>query len=116
MTKRNRPTAVMRAGLFAVALCAALPAWANDAQLALGKSLFLKGATPPCALCHTLQDAGSEGAIGPVLDELKPDAERVANALRNGVGSMPSFKDSLTAAQIEAIARYVAKASRQPAK
>jgi len=79
--------------------------------LALCKKLFTQGTTPACALCHTLKDAGSAGAVGPVLDELKPDASRVANALRNGLGSMPSYKATLTEAQIDALARYVAAAS-----
>jgi mono/diheme cytochrome c family protein len=65
-------------------------------------------------VCHTLKDAGSEGAVGPVLDELKPDAARVANALRNGLGNMPSYKAVLSDAQIKALAQYVAKASGAP--
>jgi mono/diheme cytochrome c family protein len=31
--------------------------------------------------------------------------------LRNGLGSMPSYRATLTDAQIEALARYVSKAS-----
>ncbi|HZH08349.1 MAG TPA: cytochrome c [Lautropia sp.] len=76
-----------------------------------GKELFLKGTVPSCAVCHTLQEAGAEGAVGPVLDELKPDAARVAKALRDGLGQMPSFKDKLTEDQIAALSLYVAKAS-----
>jgi cytochrome c6 len=97
-----------------IGLCmAAGPVFAADppADLAVGKALFLKGATPACAVCHTLKDAGSAGEIGPVLDELKPSADRVATALRNGVGMMPSYKGQLTDAQIMAIARYVAAVS-----
>ena len=97
----------------------ALTAWcalpvqaeANDAQMAQGKALFLTGTVPSCAICHTLEAAGAQGAVGPVLDELKPDAARVAKALRNGLGQMPSFKDKLSDAQIEALSVYVAKAS-----
>lgn len=81
-----------------------------DAAYAQGKVLFLS-AVPACAVCHTLKDANTEGAIGPVLDELKPDAARVAQALRNGLGSMPSYRATLTDSQIEALARYVSKAS-----
>lgn len=94
-------------------LVAALPAQAADPadQMALGKKLFSQAATPPCALCHTLRDAGSQGVVGPVLDELKPDAARVANALRNGLGSMPAYKDTLSEAQIQALALYVSRAS-----
>jgi mono/diheme cytochrome c family protein len=76
----------------------------------LGKRLFLTGATPPCAICHSLKDAGAEGAVGPSLDELKPDAARVMKAVRNGIGQMPAFS-SLTDQQIEAIARYVEEAT-----
>jgi cytochrome c6 len=85
---------------------------ADDAQLlSQGKALFTGGAAPPCGLCHTLKDAGTSGAIGPPLDEIQPDAARVATALRNGIGAMPSYKASLKEEQIQALARYVAKAS-----
>lgn len=109
--------AVVRRVLWRVcwALCAgsiAAPAAAADdaAQLALGKQLFTQ-AVPACALCHALKDAGAEGAVGPALDELKPDASRVATALRNGIGQMPSYQGKLDDAQIAAIAAYVAKAT-----
>ncbi|MEX8192929.1 SorU family sulfite dehydrogenase c-type cytochrome subunit [Comamonas guangdongensis] len=82
------------------------------AQLARGKQLFTVAATPACAVCHTLKDAGTEGAIGPVLDELQPDAARVARALRDGIGSMPSFKATMSEADIAAVALYVSQASR----
>jgi sulfite dehydrogenase len=84
--------------------------FAADAELELGKRLFTKTAVPACALCHTLKDAGSEGAVGPVLDELKPDAARVAKALRDGLGNMPAFK-TLSEAEIKALARYVSTAA-----
>ena len=84
------------------------------AQMELGKQLFLVGAQPACAICHTLKDAGAEGAVGPVLDELKPDAARVTKALRDGLGAMPSFKATLSEEQIAALALYVSKASRLP--
>lgn len=91
---------------------ATMPAAADDAaQLELGKKLFTQLAVPACALCHTLKNANAEGAVGPVLDELQPDANRVATALRNGIGQMPSFNASLSEAQILALARYVANAT-----
>lgn len=91
------------AGLHAVA--------AEDAEkMALGKKLFTTAA-PACVLCHTLKAAGSEGAVGPSFDELKPDAARVSKALHDGLGAMPSFKASLTEAEIDALAYYVSKAS-----
>ncbi len=76
----------------------------------LGKKLF-SSAVPPCGICHTLKDAGSEGAIGPVLDELKPNQLRIITALNNGIGAMPSFKDKLSPEEIKAIATYVSKTS-----
>jgi cytochrome c6 len=104
---------VMRPALLILAACLgmSLPARAVETELELGKRLFIKGAVPACAICHTLRDAGSEGSVGPVLDEIKPDAERVRKALRNGLGAMPSFAKTLSEAEIQALARYVAQAS-----
>ena len=98
--------------LVAGALASAGAAAADDAAvLAQGRALFTQGAAPPCAVCHTLKDAGTAGAIGPVLDELRPDAQRVATAVKGGIGLMPSYRATLTEAQIQALARYVSKAS-----
>ncbi|MDP9968968.1 mono/diheme cytochrome c family protein [Variovorax paradoxus] len=94
-------------------LLVTLPTVAADeaSQFALGKKLFMQSSQPACVLCHTLKDADATGAVGPVLDELKPDALRVAKALRDGIGQMPSYKASLSEAQILALAKYVSKAS-----
>ncbi|MDB5912020.1 MAG: hypothetical protein JWP22_695 [Ramlibacter sp.] len=75
-----------------------------------GRKLFTS-VTPACALCHALRDANAEGAVGPSLDELKPDRERVAKALRNGIGQMPAFRH-LSEAEIQALARYVEQATK----
>jgi cytochrome c6 len=101
----------MRACCRTVVLGTALviAAWAQ-AQQEDGRKIFTS-VTPACALCHTLKDAGATGTIGPSLDELKPDAERVAKALRNGIGQMPAFPQ-LSEAQVQALARYVEKAAR----
>ena len=95
-------------GAAAVAALCALPAAARADEE--GRRLFT-GLTPACALCHTLKDAGATGAVGPSLDELRPDRERVIKALRNGVGQMPPFAH-LSDAQIEALARYVEAATK----
>lgn len=100
----------MKPSLLAAALAAAAALPAGADELAEGKLLFTQKAVPACAVCHTLEDAGAEGAIGPVLDEIKPDAARVAKAIKNGIGQMPAYT-SLSDAQIQAIARYVAQAS-----
>jgi mono/diheme cytochrome c family protein len=75
-----------------------------------GKKLFTQGAVPACAVCHTLAHAGATGEIGPVLDELKPDARRVEKAIRNGIGQMPAYQN-LSDAQIRQLAQYVATAT-----
>lgn len=74
------------------------------------RRLFVKDATPPCALCHTLADAGANANVGPSLDELKPDAQRVTQAVKAGIGAMPAYT-KLSGEQIQALARYVARAS-----
>jgi len=91
----------------------ALPALAADdaAQQVLGRKLFTQLSVPACALCHTLKAAEAEGAVGPVLDELKPTAARVAKALRDGIGQMPSYKGKLSDEQINALAAFVATAT-----
>jgi sulfite dehydrogenase len=97
--------------LWAAAASAQGPAVAQDEALAQGRRLFTTDVQPSCTVCHALKDAGSTAEIGPPLDDLKPDAGRVARALRNGIGVMPSFREKLSEAQIEALARYVAHAT-----
>ena len=97
----------MKAALLALAFLAPT-AFAADEE---GKKLFTTTAVPACKVCHALKDAGADGAIGPSLDELKPDAARVAKAVKNGIGQMPAFTQ-LTEEQVQAIARYVEAASR----
>lgn len=90
-------------------LWAALAAMAAQAEED-GRKLFTS-VTPACSVCHALKDAGAEGAIGPSLDELKPDHQRVVTALRTGIGQMPAFTH-LTEAQIQALAKYVSQATK----
>ncbi|NGM87135.1 cytochrome c [Parapusillimonas sp. SGNA-6] len=78
-------------------------------QLEKGKTLFKSGAVPACAICHTLKDAEAEGAIGPNLDELKPDAQRVKQIMKEGAGAMPSFAATMDDESMDAVAAYVAK-------
>jgi len=69
-----------------------------------GKQVFL---TAGCTACHTLKDAGSTGTVGPNLDQLKPSQSTVAHQVETGGGAMPSFKNKLTPAEIQAVATYV---------
>ncbi len=72
-----------------------------------GKSIF----TASCGNCHTLADAGTAGTIGPNLDQSKPSKALAVDRVTNGQGAMPSFEDSLDAAQIEAVSEYVSSSA-----
>ena len=85
-----------------------LPSLALTGDIEKGKQVFTQEAQPSCALCHALADAGSTGAIGPDLDEMRPSREQVINAVTSGVGIMPAFGESLSPQQIKAVADYVA--------
>ncbi len=69
-----------------------------------GKAVF---ASAGCGGCHTLADAGTNGNVGPNLDDAKPDASLVTDRVTNGQGVMPSFKDQLSEKQIADVAAYV---------
>lgn len=98
-----------------IALLAVLPAAAPaaDAQKKrasdLGRKVFTEIAQPSCTICHALKDAGSTGAIGPALDDLKPDAARTITAVRNGVGVMPAYGDKLSEDEMKALAQYISR-------
>jgi mono/diheme cytochrome c family protein len=83
---------------------AAAPPAAAEPAAAPGEAVF----TSNCASCHTLAAAKATGAVGPNLDQLKPDAATVEAKVTAGGGSMPSFKDRLSAEEIKAVADYVA--------
>jgi cytochrome c6 len=68
-----------------------------------GKAIFKS----KCGSCHTLADAGTTGTIGPNLDQLSPSFARVMRQVINGGAIMPAFKNTLSDAQIKAVAKYV---------
>ena len=72
-----------------------------------GKDIF----TANCGSCHTLKDAGTNGTVGPNLDQLKPSLAIVQHQVINGGGAMPAFKGTLTPAQITAVAKYVSSSA-----
>ncbi len=76
-----------------------------------GKEVFLEAGN--CAACHTLSDAGSIGDIGPNLNEIRPNVERILMAVRNGVGVMPAMEGLLSNEEIEAVAHYVSISAEQ---
>jgi|TARA_Y100000389_G_scaffold202059_1_gene246387 mono/diheme cytochrome c family protein len=81
----------------------------SDEKYDKGKIIFLKQGN--CAACHTLLDAGSDGNIGPNLNEVRPDIMRVIAAVTNGIGVMPAYQGELSPEEIEAVAHYVSVSS-----
>jgi mono/diheme cytochrome c family protein len=115
-------------GLFAVCFAVLIPAWAISREggeeaspeavgpeLEDGKELFAIN----CGACHTLAKAGTDGVVGPNLDELlappspsPPDAEtlepRVLDAIENGrAGRMPA--GILSGEQAQTVAEFVSQ-------
>jgi len=74
-----------------------------------GEQLFASN----CGSCHVLSAAGTAGAVGPNLDDLKPSKASVVSVVTNGMGAMPSFSDSLSSAEIDEVAAYVSKNAGQ---
>ena len=74
-----------------------------------GETIF----TSNCGSCHTLSAAGTAGAVGPNLDELKPSKALVVTTVTNGEGAMPSFSSTLSSAEINEVATYVSKNAGQ---
>jgi len=96
-------------------IVASMVAWSGAVSAADaaddGRRLFTRDTTPPCAVCHTLADAGATGNVGPSLDDMKPDAARVAQVVRSGLGAMPPYPQ-LSDSDVQRLAQYVATASR----
>jgi cytochrome c6 len=69
-----------------------------------GKLIF----TQTCGTCHTLKDAGTNGNVGPVLDQVKPDKARVESAIeKGGLGSGQMPAGLLQGKEATAVAEYV---------
>jgi mono/diheme cytochrome c family protein len=119
-------------GLVVLLLGIGVPAWAISQEgsegsspgevssdLQGGKDLFVTN----CGACHTLAIAGTDGVIGPNLDDLlappsatPPDPAtikpRVLSAIENGVGGrMP--KGVLSGQQADEVATFVAQVAGQ---
>ena len=76
-----------------------------DPKMELGLDVYNDKAQ--CGMCHALQAAGSEGQIGPDLDQLKPSMPQVIAAVTNGIGVMPPFEAILSSEEIEAVAYFI---------
>jgi sulfite dehydrogenase len=82
----------------------------SSSATAAGKAVFAKAG---CGGCHTLADAGARGATGPNLDQARPDKATVAAIVASGAGVMPSFRDRLSQADIDAVAAYVSSVAKR---
>jgi cbb3-type cytochrome c oxidase subunit III len=94
-----------------VAAYVASVAGENGAEAQSPAALGTDGAkifSAECASCHTLKAANSTGTVGPNLDQLKPALAIVTRQVTNGGAVMPAFKGTLSQAQIDAVAKYVA--------
>jgi mono/diheme cytochrome c family protein len=65
-----------------------------------------------CANCHTLTAANAVAAVGPNLDEIRPNREFVLDAIENGRsrGNGQMAADLYTGQDAEDVASFVAKA------
>ena len=82
-----------------------------DDKMSLGSDVFKNKAQ--CGVCHSLQAAGSDGQIGPNLDQLKSLESQIILAVTNGIGVMPAWGGILTKEEIEAVAYYVFNSTKE---
>jgi glucose/arabinose dehydrogenase/mono/diheme cytochrome c family protein len=85
-----------------------------SAALAPGLALFKQN----CGQCHTLAEAGTDGQVGPDLDQLMPSDATVLHQVTYGGGIMPSFGTSgiLSKSQIAAVAKFVSSVAGTSSK
>ena len=102
------PTPNTVVGTVAKEAAATVPSQYQNGDPTSGKKVFLSAG---CAGCHTLKDAGTNGKVGPNLDDSQPDLATAVERLTKGGGAMPSFKDQLGDKKIADVAAYVIKAT-----
>ena len=76
----------------------------GEGDAAAGKELF---ASEGCGGCHTFEEAGTSGTVGPNLDDASPDYEGAFQQITNGGGGMPPYGDRLSEKQIADLATFV---------
>jgi mono/diheme cytochrome c family protein len=97
----------LTAGLVALMLFVGPQVVAEDKPLkggGKGQQVF----TENCGTCHTLSRAGTNGQVGPNLDNVKLKPADVEAIVRSGSGAMPSFEGQLSNAEIAEVAKFVA--------
>lgn len=76
----------------------------ESGDAANGEQVF---ASAGCGGCHTFSKAGSNGSVGPNLDDAAPSFDAVVSQVTNGGGAMPAFKDELSEQEIRDVAAFV---------
>ena len=71
-----------------------------------GKAVF---ASAGCGGCHTFEAAGSNGSVGPNLDDADVSFDAAVAQVENGGGGMPPFKDRLSEQEIADVAAFVSQ-------
>lgn len=87
---------------------ATVPSQYKGGDATAGRKVFLSAG---CTGCHTLKDAGSNGTVGPNLDQAKPPLSLAVQRVTKGAGAMPSFKGQLSDKQIADVTAYVVTAT-----
>ena len=75
----------------------------GEGDTAAGEQIF----TTNCGSCHTLEEAGTTGNIGPNLDDSTLDQAAVVEQVTNGGGAMPPFQGKLSEEEIQNVAAFV---------
>jgi cytochrome c553 len=75
----------------------------GEGDAAAGEAVFADN----CGSCHTLEEAGTSGTIGPNLDESTLDQAAVVEQVTNGGGEMPPFGGQLSEEEIQNVAAFV---------
>jgi menaquinol-cytochrome c reductase cytochrome b/c subunit len=108
----RRPIAIAFAGAMAVLLLTLT--WKGSSAPNIEGSVTASGPgiafvkQQSCGSCHTLKAMGWGGNIGPNLDSKHPTYDLAVERLTKGAAPMPSFKGTLTDAQLKCVATVVA--------
>lgn len=81
--------------------------FANKEMMQKGLEIF--NGKGQCAACHILKAAGSQGNIGPNLEQVNVSLESIKHIVTNGQGVMPALglNGILSEAEIDSVSYYV---------
>ena len=81
--------------------------FADEAMMQKGLEIF--NGKGQCAVCHVLKAAGSQGNIGPNLEQVNVSLESIKHIITNGQGVMPALglDGTLSKEEIETVTYFV---------